>query len=117
MIITEHHGGISLYKENKSFIVKTTISVRTFDSFELHDITFMKIDVENHENEVLQGAKETILRCRPIILLENNNHFFPHIFPNPEPHKAVLEEFRYIKSQSNLCNSGMDLWIPKPLVQ
>ena len=36
-----------------------------------HQLVAIKIDVENHENEVLEGAKSTILRNKPIIFLEN----------------------------------------------
>lgn len=33
-------------------------------------VDFIKCDVEGHELDVLQGAKETLARCRPILLLE-----------------------------------------------
>lgn len=42
----------------------------TLDDFNLNNISFMKIDVENMEADVLDGAYETILRNRPIILIE-----------------------------------------------
>ena len=42
----------------------------TIDSFEYDDVSFIKIDVEGYELPVLTGAKATILRCRPVILLE-----------------------------------------------
>jgi len=52
----------------------------TLDSFKLEKIAFIKIDVEGHEIEVLQGAIETIKKCRPIILVEikkkNENEVF-----------------------------------------
>ncbi len=36
-----------------------------------HKIRFIKIDVEGAELEVLQGGKETIKRCKPIIYFEH----------------------------------------------
>jgi FkbM family methyltransferase len=48
----------------------------TLDSFfkeqKLERIDFMKIDVEGHEFEVLEGAKETIAQFNPIIFMEFN---------------------------------------------
>ncbi len=46
------------------------IPVRTLDSFQLADVDFMKIDVEGFELAVVQGAKETLLRCRPLVCVE-----------------------------------------------
>lgn len=41
------------------------------------EVGFLKIDVEGHEHEVLLGARETIDRCRPNILVEIEEHFAP----------------------------------------
>jgi FkbM family methyltransferase len=46
------------------------VEVRTLDQFGLTDVRFIKADVEGSERAVLQGAKKTIARDRPIILLE-----------------------------------------------
>jgi len=46
------------------------VATRTLDSFCLKDVGFIKIDVEGHEQEVLEGAKDTIKRWRPTLLLE-----------------------------------------------
>lgn len=73
----------------------------------------IKIDVENHENEVLEGAKQTILRNQPIIFVENLYHGHPNVCPNPDPHSSILCDFGYMKKETNICNSFMDLWIPK----
>ncbi len=45
------------------------VSIRRLDSFHTEP-TILKIDVEGFELDVLDGAKETINRCRPKIILE-----------------------------------------------
>lgn len=46
------------------------VPVRTLDEFRFNDVDFIKIDVEGHESFVIEGAKETILRCSPTLLIE-----------------------------------------------
>jgi FkbM family methyltransferase len=46
------------------------VQVKPLDEFALSDVTFIKIDVEGHEVEVLIGASETIKRWRPHVLVE-----------------------------------------------
>lgn len=46
------------------------VEMRTLDSFHLDHVSFIKIDTENFEQEVLKGAKETIMRNRPTMLIE-----------------------------------------------
>lgn len=41
---------------------KLRVELRTLDSYEIQDVGFIKIDVEGHEKEVLQGAVETLRR-------------------------------------------------------
>lgn len=47
------------------------VELRTLDSFHLGDVSFIKIDVEGYDDQVLQGARQTIAECRPAILIEN----------------------------------------------
>src|SRR5205814_1242528 len=44
--------------------------MRTLDSFELNFVDFIKIDCEGYEPQVLQGAKATLERCRPCVIVE-----------------------------------------------
>lgn len=46
------------------------IETRRLDDMDLGDIGFMKVDVEGHELAVLKGAKETLRRCRPNLVIE-----------------------------------------------
>jgi FkbM family methyltransferase len=66
-----HFAGNLKRTHNQFRNVKTyDVEVRTVDSFGLGDVRFIKADVEGSEREVLDGARETIARHRPMILLE-----------------------------------------------
>jgi FkbM family methyltransferase len=63
--------GCSIYfpEEGEEPIGKQ-VPVRTLDSYHLPKVDFMKVDIEGHEREFLMGARETIERCKPKIILE-----------------------------------------------
>jgi FkbM family methyltransferase len=107
-----HFGGFSLHKLPHSFEVFKSVEVRSLDHYPFTDVTLMKIDVEHHENEVLMGAKQTILNHRPVIVLKNSYYYFRHVCPYPEPHREIMEELGYVKQYSNVCHSSMDIWKP-----
>jgi hypothetical protein len=46
------------------------VQVETLDSYCFQDVGFIKIDVEGYEKFVLEGAQQTIQRCRPTLQLE-----------------------------------------------
>jgi len=50
--------------------------IKTLDSYNLPIVDYIKIDCEGFEYRVLQGAKETLLRCKPIVVIEQKPHTF-----------------------------------------
>lgn len=46
------------------------INVETLDSFNIENVSFIKIDVEGQEREVLEGSINTIYKFTPTILIE-----------------------------------------------
>jgi len=47
-----------------------SIERRTLDSFQLVDVNLLKIDCEGYEIFVLEGARATLLRNRPVVIVE-----------------------------------------------
>jgi FkbM family methyltransferase len=54
------------------------VEVRTLDSLSLGAVDYIKLDVEGFELFVLEGAHETLLRCRPLLTLEQKGHGAQH---------------------------------------
>ena len=46
------------------------IPIMTLDSLNLKNVSVMKVDVEGHELNALKGSKKTIMKSKPVILLE-----------------------------------------------
>ncbi len=51
-------------------LIESSVEISTLDSFHIQNVSFIKIDVEGHEVQVLYGATLTIERERPQILVE-----------------------------------------------
>lgn len=60
-------GGLALQPDGGVLVAQ-----RTLDSYGLSRLDFMKVDVEGAERDVLLGARQTILRHRPILYVEND---------------------------------------------
>jgi len=78
----------SQFKNQKTYDVE----LRTIDSFAIDKVRFIKVDVEGSEREVLDGARETIARDRPGLLLEllSGTHADPGSYA-----KDICESFGY----------------------
>jgi len=57
-----------------------SVNRKTLDEYEFYPVGFIKIDVEGHEPSVLAGAKKTIERERPTLLVEIENFHNPSSF-------------------------------------
>lgn len=65
-----------------------SVEVQKLDSFGLERVDCLKVDVEGMELAVLQGAEETITRCRPHLIVETlRTH-------PPERHKPIEDYLR-----------------------
>ena len=62
-------GRIFGYNDKHMHIKEVNCEVKTLDEFNLSP-TFIKIDVQGFEYEVLEGARKTIEKHRPVLLIE-----------------------------------------------
>jgi FkbM family methyltransferase len=56
---------------------KITVPVFRLDDFDFRNVSLIKIDVEGHESKVLEGGRETILREKPVLLIEIEQRHIP----------------------------------------
>lgn len=75
--ILSDHTGTQLFEVNPSNTGNSSVSPRglplactTLDSYEFRGVDLIKIDVEGHELELLQGSTQTIQRTLPVLLVE-----------------------------------------------
>jgi len=74
-IISLDGGGSTLHPNNNNILQTEEIEIRTLDSFNIDNISFIKIDVENNELQVLMSSEETLRRSNyPKILFEMNEN-------------------------------------------
>ncbi len=63
------------------------VQMCTLDSLDLGKIDLIKIDIENAEYNFLLGAKQTLLRDRPTIIMEIGGNRLKRAFDRIGPHK------------------------------
>lgn len=72
-----------------------TIMTKTLDSLNLPKFTFIKIDVEQHELDVIKGSLKTLATHHPTIVYENHPWMYDSV-------GAVLMELGYKLSRESL---------------
>jgi FkbM family methyltransferase len=63
-------GGLASLTVRYDTADEVQVEVRRLDDYRFSDVGLIKIDVEGHELEVLSGARETIVRYLPGLLIE-----------------------------------------------
>jgi hypothetical protein len=58
-------------------VAEVKVQAVRLDDLEFDGVSFIKIDVEGHEEAVLRGAAATIERHRPFMLIESENRHNP----------------------------------------
>lgn len=66
----------------------------TIDSFEFDDLDFLKLDLEGYEIEALKGARQTLVRCGPVVVIECKQ-FVPPRRGGPNVAVKFLTELGY----------------------
>jgi len=84
------------------------------DLINIANISMIKIDVENHELHVLEGARKTIVRNKPIIFIENLYHGHPEVCPVGK-FDNFFSSINYSLKESNILGGFMDAYIPNNL--
>jgi len=72
MIITEGNSGHSHLDPDT--LGTGDVQVVKLDNLNIENVDYIKIDCEGYEYRVLQGAEQTVKRCRPILVIEQKPH-------------------------------------------
>lgn len=77
------------------------VEVHTIDSWHLPSLGFLKLDVEGSEVVALEGARETLVRCRPIVLFEDKLLWKRYGLPRDAPHQLLTRlGYRHLERAS-----------------
>lgn len=70
-------------------VARLMVEMRTLDGYGFEDVDFIKIDVEGFEPHVIAGARETLERCKPVMVIEQKGGFKNYGFD--DQYKAVKD--------------------------
>ncbi|WP_372364460.1 FkbM family methyltransferase [Candidatus Uabimicrobium sp. HlEnr_7] len=105
-IVYGNFSSFTNYFEFKCEIKEEVVFVKPLDDLKLENIGFIKIDVEGHEWEVLQGASKTITKNRPELLIEIRDENYEKILD-------FLSKLEYERFHTDMLDDKMN-YIFKP---
>jgi hypothetical protein len=83
-------GGIGLGESGEN------IKLTTIDHMKLENVGFIHCDAQGSEHFILSKGIETITRCRPVILFENNYIFGRYLYDNVcKAYSEYVEESQF----------------------
>lgn len=104
-------NGASILDKSVKNGIKIQVACKRVDDFcSGIDIGFMKIDVEGAEIEVIRGSLDTLRRCRPNMIIENeivHNDKPDHLFN--EIYNLNYEIFYYQNKKLNLLSKDLQI--------
>ncbi len=101
----ENEGGTGLYHGGTGQFVESI----PLDSLHLENVSFIKIDVEGMEIEVLRGAREMILRDHPTLLVEIMGGVLPES-ASEEIKREILSRIQFIEEMGYEVIRVSSLW-------
>lgn len=87
-----NYGGGGIFPNLTTQYPTIPVYLTTLDSFELSDISFIKMDVENHEMYVIEGGLNTIEKNKPVIWVED---FFYDNDKTKSPTEYLINKMNY----------------------
>jgi FkbM family methyltransferase len=104
-VVSDDGGGSTVQTTSSNVLHQEEIEIITLDSLHINDICFIKIDVEENELAVLQGAVETLKKndYPPIVFECNDTNLSTN--PNHELYRFINAELGYqITPIAGICN-------------
>jgi FkbM family methyltransferase len=86
-----------------------TTPCEPIDAWQLPSLGFLKLDVEGSEVNALLGARQTLKRCKPVVLFENKYLWKRYRIPRDAP-QDLLTSLGYVKKAKASCD---DIWVPR----
>jgi FkbM family methyltransferase len=90
---------LNTFPDKKIFFKKKLLKIKKFDDLKIKDnVSFVKIDTEGYDLEVIKGMKKTIAKYHPVFLVEYN----------PELQKKVIKLLKnYLQYYYNIQNNSL----------
>jgi len=131
--LTEYLGASNflLVKVGQTSVSTIDVECTTLDQFVLHAgmerLDLMKVDIEGGEHNFLEGSRATLLRLRPIMVLELNPNLLHRSGSTVSAVESLLSELGYVcrhvkdsndaiaipREKASLLTESDDLWLNK----